>query len=93
MNDGILTARKNTWYDCLDFDCGAFDGHARAMATTFIMAVMLAEYGTDSLSLIKDPRLCLLLDLWLPTLHEMRVSTAALLVLCDPCEVIASLAR
>jgi hypothetical protein len=54
---------------------------------------MLAEYGTDSLSLIKDPRLCLLLDLWLPTLHEMRVSTAALLVLCDPCEVIASLAR
>jgi hypothetical protein len=59
------------------------------MATTFITAGMLAEYGTDSLLLIKDPRLCLLLDLWLPMLHEMRVSTAALLVLRDPCEVIA----
>jgi len=43
--------------------------------------------------LLKDPRLCLLLEYWLPVLQTSRIKPAVLLVLRHPDEVVASLAR
>jgi hypothetical protein len=92
-NDKILTAGKSTWYDCLGFDCGGFNEHARTTAATFIMASVMAEFPNNAMPLIKDPRISLLLDLWLPALQDMQISTAVLLVLRHPCEVMASMAK
>ncbi len=93
-NDRILTAGSSSWHDCLGFDCDGFSDHARTTAATFIMASVLAEYPPNSrMLLIKDPRVCLLLDLWLRALHDMQISTAVLLVLRHPCEVMASMAK
>lgn len=92
VNDTILRAGKSTWYDCLGLDCSTFDERERATATTFVMASIMAEFADDRLLLIKDPRLCLLLGFWLPTLREMQISPATLLVLRHPCEVLDSIA-
>jgi hypothetical protein len=92
-NDHILGAAGAKWHDCLGFDCDALDAQARANAETFIMLSVIAEFASGNLLLIKDPRICLLLDLWLGALRVMKVSTAVLLVLRHPSEVMASLAK
>lgn|SRR5579872_969760 len=94
VNDTILKAGQSSWYDCLDFDCGKFEKRDTATAAVFVTAGMIAEFANGHLLLVKDPRLCLLLDIWLAALREMRMmSVSALLVLRHPCEVIASLSR
>ncbi len=93
VNDTILRAGKSTWYDCLGLDCSTFNERDRTTAKTFVMASILAAFADDQLLLIKDPRLCLLLDFWLPALREMRISPATLLVLRHPCQVLDSMAE
>jgi hypothetical protein len=92
-NDRILGAAGATWYDCVGFDCSALDAQMRATAQTVITRSVMAQFSGGALLLVKDPRLCLVLDLWLPALQRMKVSVAALLVLRHPSEVMASLAR
>jgi hypothetical protein len=92
-NDRILTAGNSTWYDCLGFDYGGLNDHDRNTAATFITASVMAEFPNSGMPLIKDPRICLLLDLWLRALQDMQISTAVLLVLRHPCEVMASMAK
>jgi hypothetical protein len=93
VNDRILRAAGNAWYDCLDFDHRCLTAEAHVAAETLIMASVMAEFGSNGVLLVKDPRLCLLLDLWLPALRSMQITTASLLVLRHPCEVMASVAQ
>jgi len=60
---------------------------------TFIMLSLMSEFDQKRLLLVKDPRICLLLDLWLPALQALEILSAALVVLRHPAEVIASLAH
>src|SRR5208283_3774018 len=80
-NDWILNQGAATWYECLGFDPNALDARTRATALTFVMLCMMSEFGGASLPLIKDPRICLLLDLWLPALRARGTSPVAVLVL------------
>jgi len=91
-NDWTLNQGGATWYDCLGFDANALDERTRATALTFVMLCMMAEFGDAALPLIKDPRICLLLDVWLPALRARGTSPVALLVLRPPDEVAESLA-
>jgi hypothetical protein len=92
-NDRILGEAGSTWYDCLGFDSEALDVEARRNALTYMMLSILTEFGNERLLLLKDPRICLLLDLWLPALQTMAISPVVLLVLRHPNEVIASLEK
>jgi hypothetical protein len=92
VNDWILNQRGAAWYDCLNFDSGALDKRQRVVALTLIMVGVMSEFGAGLIPLIKDPRLCLLLDLWLPALQALNLPTAVLLVLRHPHEAAASLA-
>ena len=56
------------------------------------MLCLMAEFNGAPLKLVKDPRICLLLDLWLPALEAAGTSPAALLVLRPPNEIADSLA-
>lgn len=91
-NDWILSKGGATWYDCLRFDADTLDAQTRTTALTFIMLCMMTEFRDAPLPLIKDPRLCLLMDLWLPALRARAVSPVALLVLRSPEAVAESLA-
>ena len=91
VNDWILHEGGAAWYDCLGFDANAFAVRTRAMALTYIMLCMTTEFGSARLKLIKDPRLCLLLDLWLPALSAVGTSPAVILVVRPPGEIVQSL--
>ena len=91
-NDWILKQGGATWYECLGFDANALDVRTRAIALTIVMLSLRSEFGGASMPLIKDPRLCLLMDFWLPALHARGASPAALLVLRSPYEVAELLA-
>jgi hypothetical protein len=91
-NDWILKQADAAWYECLRFDAAALDARTRATGLTFIMLCLMAEFNGAPLKLIKDPRICLLLDLWLPALEAAGTSPVALLVLRPPNEIAGSLA-
>src|SRR5665213_4590235 len=81
VNDWILNENGASWYDCLEFDADGFGARTRAIALTLVMLCMKSEFGAAPLKLIKDPRLCLLLDLWLPALRAVGTSPIVVLVL------------
>src|SRR5277367_3745254 len=91
-NDWILNEGGATWYECLGFDANALDVRTRVTALTFVMLSMTSEFGAAPLPLIKDPRICLLMDFWLPALRARGVSPVVLLVLRSPEKVAQSLA-
>jgi hypothetical protein len=90
-NDWILNQGAATWYDCLGFDPDALDARRRGTALTFIMLCMMTEFADAALPLIKDPRICLLLDLWLPALRARATTPVVVLVLRSPGKVVESL--
>jgi hypothetical protein len=91
VNDWILTAGGSTWFDCLNFDPDSLPPRTRSTGRALVNFALIGEFENASLLLLKDPRLCLLLDYWLPVLRETNIIPAALLVLRDPHEVIASM--
>jgi hypothetical protein len=93
VNDWILRMAGCTWYDSLGFDAEALDPVTRRTAMALINIAIGAEFPNASLLLLKDPRLCLLLDYWLPMLDAMHIEPMVLLVLRHPAEVIASLGK
>lgn len=91
VNDWILKAGGSTWFDCLGFDPDSLPPRSRGTGLALVNFALINEFQTASLLLLKDPRLCLLLDYWLPVLQATSITPAALLVLRDPHEVVASL--
>jgi len=92
INDWILKQAGATWYECLGFDANALDARARAAAQSFVTLSLMSEFGDAPMPLIKDPRICLLMDVWLPALLARGASPVALLVVRSPDEVAESLA-
>jgi hypothetical protein len=93
VNDWILREAGATWYDCLGFIGNQLEPRKHAMALALINLCLINEFPNASLLLLKDPRLCLLLEYWLPVLQTSHIRPAVLLVLRHPDEVVASLAR
>ena len=93
VNDWILRKAGSTWYDCLGFAPESLDPVTRGIAMALINISVSVEFGDASLLLLKDPRLCLLLEYWLPMLDATHIAPTVLLVLRHPAEVIASLAK
>jgi hypothetical protein len=93
VNDWILHASGSTWYDSLGFTGDALDARTRGIALALINFSLIGEFADARLLLLKDPRLCLLLDFWLPVLAATGIAPSALLVLRHPGDIVASLQR
>jgi hypothetical protein len=91
INEWILQKIGHSWYDCLAFSTNRLATDDYRTATTMIFLTVLTEFTNGSLHLLKDPRLCLTLDIWLPALQAGHVEPSALLVVRHPAEVSASL--
>lgn len=89
-NELILTTAGADSYNCLTFDAIAIGG---APLVTVLTPILQSEFGEADCFVLKDPRLCLTLSLWLPTFESLRVRLSALLVLRNPVEVVHSLYR
>jgi hypothetical protein len=93
LNEAILVAFGCTWYNCLPLDPTSLDAEARQAVVSHCASVVTSEFGDAPFFVLKDPRCCLLMDLWLPAFAAMNVAVAPLLALRHPTEVIASMRR
>lgn len=91
VNEWILQKVKRSWYDCLDFSTAQLETDDNRTATAMILFALLTEFGNGELALLKDPRLCLVMDLWLPAFQAWHVAPSSLLVVRPAAEVAASL--
>jgi hypothetical protein len=93
LNEWVLQSAGATWSNCLGFAPEQLTGPKLVGIMASLVDGVRQEFGDDGLFVLKDPRLCLLLDLWLPALESLRIEVSAVLTLRHPIEVAHSLIR
>ena len=88
-NQGLHTGLGYNWYDCLPFDSTLLGPDLRLSMVPQLETTLQDDFGSARMFVIKDPRMCLVLDVWKPVL----AGAAALLCLRHPAEVAGSLFR
>ena len=92
-NYRFLKSLGCTWYDCLSFDASLIDGAARAAALNRCTAILSQEFADEPAFVVKDPRLCLTLPIWIPAFRALASEVSVLLVVRHPDEVAKSVFR
>jgi hypothetical protein len=92
LNEALLRSVGCYWDTCLSFDPDRLDGSIRSAAFDRCLGILREEFAAAPAFMIKDPRLCLTLPVWLPALRSVGAAVAALLVIRHPQEVVRSLA-
>ncbi len=87
LNGGLLAEAGSAWDDWRRLDVAP-----APEPTSRIVAVLRAEFADAPAFVLKDPRLCRLLPMWLPAIAEVGAAPIAVLAFRRPAEVAASLA-
>jgi hypothetical protein len=90
-NEVLLDALDRAWDDVRELPAGWQDSAAAAEASKAIGEI-LDSLATSRLWAVKDPRMCRLLPLWLPSLRARSIEPVGVLALRHPGAVAASLA-
>ena len=93
LNDEILAAAGSDWADWRRFDIERISAETRTVLRVRASETLRAEFGSGPNPVIKDPRMCRLMDFWAPALAEMGWSTRAVIPVRSPLEVAWSLER
>ncbi len=91
LNEAVLASAGSTWDDWEPFNP---DWHASPVAEGFrsrARAVIESEFGDSPLFVVKDPRVCRLLDFWIDALADCGVDARIAVPIRNPLEVAASL--
>ena len=91
LNDAILASAGSSWDDCEAFNP---DWYASLIADNFrerARAVLTSEFGDSRLFVLKDPRICRLLQFWTEALDGIGAVSVVALPVRNPLEVAASL--
>ena len=91
LNDAILVSAGSSWDDWEAFNP---QWHASPIAEAFherARAVLTSEFGDSRLFVLKDPRICRLLQFWKEALDRIGAVTVVALPVRNPLEVAASL--
>jgi hypothetical protein len=90
-NHCILEAEGYAWNTCIGFEPARADARLSTSDRQFMLNTLRREFGNASAFVLKDPRLCLTLSAWLPTLRELGAEPLAFIVVRHPAEVVKSL--
>jgi len=91
IHDELLAALGSGWDDPQALPEGWVDDPVVSPYRRRLSAVVRRDLARAPLWAMKDPRLCVLLPLWLPMLEELGVGVRVILVHREPREVCASL--
>jgi hypothetical protein len=91
LNQWLLRQAGCGWYDCLQFDINHLSDPTRAAAADMVRAVLREEFADAPAIVLKDPRLCLTLPVWVPVLRAAGMDLAVLLAIRHPAEALRSL--
>ena len=90
-NHQLLLRAGCAWNVCLTFEPDRINEALTPDDRLFISNVLYSEFGDTGSFVLKDPRLCLTLPVWLPALRAMGAIVRVLIVVRDPVEVARSL--
>lgn len=90
LHERLLAGLDRNWKDPRPLPEGWQQTEAAAGASMEIEAIIDSLAG-EAVFAVKDPRLCELVELWLPILHKRGIQTAAVLVVRHPMEVAESI--
>jgi len=93
LNDDMLAAAGRSWHDSRSFPQDWFNSSEAAAFQTQLADTLHEEFGNAPLTVMKDPRLCLLLPLWLRVLEALKITPKVVIPLRHPSEIAASLAK
>jgi hypothetical protein len=93
FHDKILGAFGSRWDDPLPVRPIWFDSAEAADASLELANLLSREVGAHAPLVIKDPRMCKLLPIWVEALNLLAWTSAAVLPLRHPLEVAASIQR
>jgi len=91
LHEQILGEVKSSWEDPTKFPATWFDSASAQRFRQMILAVLQRDFAEAPLFVIKDPRLCRLMPLWLNVLQDFNAEPAFVLAVRNPLEVAASL--
>ncbi len=91
LNDAILDAAGSRWDDWEAFDPQWYDSAVAGDLLERAQAVLTNEFGDSRLFVLKDPRICRLLEFWKVALDRVDAAPVVALPIRNPLEVAASL--
>lgn len=91
LNDELLREIGSRWDDVFGFVSRPDAARFRTSAISRIRQCLDQEFAATSLPVIKDPRLSLLMDLWIPALQQSQYDPCVVVLVRNPLEVAASL--
>lgn len=93
IDEDLLRALGRGWDDPRALPADWMQGDAATVARGHIARLLDEQFAGQALSLLKDPRLCLLAPLWIEVATAAGFDVRVVVCLRDPREVAASLAR
>ena len=92
LHEELLQATRSSWDDLAPFDLSLLSKSAQDSFRRRILRALEDEYGSADVFVVKDPRICRFLPLWLDVLAEFGADVKAVIPLRNPLEVAGSLA-
>lgn len=92
IHDELLSTFDSSWHDIGPLELPVHEPRYRVFAER-LSAVLRRDLRANTTFIIKDPRLCRLVPLWLDVLERLGVQPHFIIWLRNPLEVVASLRR
>jgi hypothetical protein len=92
LHEQLLQATGSSWDDVSAFPAFWFQSHQAISFRAALTAFLRDNFATASLFVIKDPRVCRFLPLWLSVLDEFDAEPKVIIPIRNPLEVAKSLA-
>ncbi len=93
LNDDILASGGSQWQDWQAFNDNWYKTPKPAEFRTRALKVLQDEFGSSSLFVFKDPRVCRIFPFWRDTFAAAKIKPKIILTVRHPQEVAASLER
>lgn len=91
VHDQLLTAMGSRWDDVRPLNPKWFAGDTAKDFQNRLVTMMQEEFGRSPLFVLKDPRICRLLPLWMKVFEQADIKPFFVLVARHPFEVVRSL--
>ncbi len=93
LHDDFLAAAQSCWDDLAPIDTARFQSEIAVQTRDRIVEILERDFAESQLFVIKDPRICRLVPLWLTILRQFGAQPLFVIPARNPLEVAASLQK
>lgn len=93
LNDQLLTLLQTDWRDPRPLPDSWWEREEFQLWKTIAAEMLVRNFGTSQLFVIKDPRLCRLAPFWISVIDALHYHASFVVMVRDPLEVMASLRK